>query len=492
MYRSVAIFVAVFALYFCKNRSILAQSVEPLPVIEFSATEFLIERPFTISVIIPQVENRPTIAFPDILGLTKQGTSTSATRTEVAGREVISQVVTQTYAAIRPGTLKVAPFAITVNGQTIRSAGTTLIIRTTTPPVSASALAAKIDKKSTLLITSVSQPSIFVGEGLRIDVAVYVAENYPYELHFDKLAPQVEAMARQLRPVNAWEENDNISELTPRPATYNGRRYIRYLLYQATFFPLSGQTTTTRTVHIPALRLMLTQSSVKPTVVTNASQPQSVTASEPLVLTSLPADVTVRPLPPHPLRERVSVGQFRLVDEVDRQRVVAGQSIRFDIRVEGRGQIAGIQAPTQTIPEHDRQAADLDVFPPTMQEQIGRANEQVSGYKRFRYFLIPKQKGVLTLANRFFWVYFDPQTGRYDTLRPQTVLSVINPGDNLDAGIVPADTVTTNGRGSVYSGLEQTDSTQQSINMPVLVRSLANVLIILMILGTLYVYARKT
>ena len=492
MYRSVAIFIAVLALYFCENRPVFAQTAEPSPVIEFSATEFLIERSFTISVIIPQAENRPTITFPDIPGLIKQGTSTSATRAEVNGREVVSQVITQTYAAIRPGTLKVAPFTITVNGQTVRSAGTTLTVRAITPPVSASVLAARVDRNSAMLITTVSQPSVFVGEGLHITVAVYVAENYPYELQFNKLAPQVEAMARQLRPVNAWEENDNISELTPHPTTYSGRPYIQYVLYRATFFPLNGQNASARTIHIPALRLTLTQSSTKPAVPASSSAPQSATTSEQLILSSLPVSVSLRPLPPHPLRERVSVGQFRLVDEVDRRQVVLGQSLRFDVRIEGRGQIAGIQTPTQTAHDPTRQAPDLEVFPPTMQEQISRTDEQVSGYKRFRYFLIPKQKGTLALANRFFWVYFDPQTARYDTLRPQTVLSVTNPGDSLTTGIVLTDTVTTNGRSSIYSGLEQTDSTRQSLNIPVLVRSLANVLIVLMILGTIYVYARKT
>ena len=489
MYRRLAIFIATLALYFCEDRRVFAQATEPLPVIEFSATDFLIERPFTLSVIIPQAESRPTIAFPDIPGLTKQGTSTSATRTEINGKEVISQVVTQTYAAIRPGVLKVAPFTLLINGQPVRSVGTTLTIRAITPPVSASALVAKVDRNSTLLVTAVSQPSVFVGEGVRISVAVYVAENYPYELHFDYLAPQVEAMARQLRPVNAWEENDNISELTPRHTTHNGRRYVQYTLYRSTFFPLSNQGMAARTIQLPALHLTLTQSSIKPVA---TSTPHSVTTSEPITLTSQPTTVSIRPLPPHPLREQVSVGQFRLVDVASQQRVVAGHSVQFDVRLEGRGHIAGIQAPTQVASDPGKQASDLAVFPPTMQEQIGRVDEQVSGYKRFRYFLIPKQKGLLALANRFSWVYFDPQTARYDTLRPQTVLSVTNPGDSLTVGIVPTDTVTTNGRTSIYSGLEQTDSTRQSINIPVLVRALANVLIVLMILGTIYVYARKT
>ena len=135
--------------------------------------------------------------------------------------------------------------------------------------------------------------------------------------------------------------------------------------------------------------------------------------------------------------------------------------------------------------------ANLDVFPPQAQAQITLSGGVVSGYKSFRYFLLPKQKGFIPLADQFFWVYFDPQTARYDTLRPQTVLRVGEAADSLANGIVLSDTLDQAGGSSIYAGLEQTNSSEQSVNWPVLARAFANVFIVIMILGTLFVFAKK-
>lgn len=492
------IFILILALYFYEIRPSFAQSADNSIVIELSATTFTIERPFTIAILVRDSEERPTVTFPTIPGLVKQGTSNSSTRSEISGREVVSQIVTQTYAATQPGIFRLPAFAVTINGQTIRSPGAQLIVKPSagspaTSSINSATASAKGNKRAAFLQTTVNRTRLYTGEGLHIRTAFYVAENYPYELRFDQLAQQVDALARQLRPVNAWEENDNISELRPRPALQNGQRYIEYPVYSATFFPLAMRNGLPRTIALPAVSLLVSRlNPATPQSATPASQSnRAVTTSgqpaDRVAFTSEPIQVLVQPLPPRSGQAgAVSVGSFRLVDEVDRSRVAVGQSVRYDVRLEGQGNIASIQAPQLIAPE-----ADLDVFPPQSQEQIGRSGDVVSGFKSFRYFLIPKQKGTLTLANRFFWVYFDPQTGRYDTLRPRAVLRVGEAADSAATGIVPSDTLEQAGRLSIYAGLEQTDSTRQSVNWPVLVRAIANVLIILMILGTLFVFARK-
>jgi hypothetical protein len=470
---------------------LLAQPAESSAVIELSAADFSIERPFTISVIIRDSENRPTLTFPDIPGLVRQGTSNSSTATEVGGREVVNQVVTQTYIATRPGTFRLAPFVITVNGMNIRSLGTRLVVRPSASAQTASAInRAKTDKQAAFLQTTVSQMSLYTGEGVHIGVSFFVLENYPYELRFDRLAEQVETLTRQLRPVNAWEENDNIIELKPHRIVYSGRKYLEYPLYSATFFPLAGRGGATRTITLPpvSLRVVRLSQAVAGGLVsqTAAAVGETSRQADAVTFTSQPIILNVRALPSGrgPVGP-VSVGTFRLVDEVDRNRVAEGQSVRYDIRIEGQGNIASIQAPRLVS------SPDVDVFPPQAQEQIGRTGNLVSGYKSFRYFLVPKQKGPLSLANRFFWAYFDPQSGRYDTLRPRTVLRVGEATDSLGTGIVPSDTLDQAGRPSLYAGLEQTDSTEQSVNWSALIRAIANVLIMIMILGTLFVFARK-
>lgn len=493
------VFIVFLVLYFYENGGLFAQSVDNPLVIDYSATDFLIERPFTISLIIHNSDTRPSVTFPDVPGLVKQGLSFSTTLTEVGGREVTNQLVVQTYLATRPGTIRIPPFTLSVNGQSVRSPGGVLTVRAVISPAEAAAAAAlvkaKNDKQAAFLQTSVSQTSLYTGEGLRIKLSFFVAENYPYELKFEQVEQQVAAIVRKLRPVNAWEESDNITELIPRPIVLNGRKYIEYRIFQATFFLLATRTGTAREINLPAIPWTVTRqltSGLAPTLPGSSSspanRPNAPSKAEVVTFLSEPVTIQVRPLP-RPAAAgtgQILVGTFRLVDDADRGRVSVGQSVQYDIRIEGRGNIAGIQPPQIEI-----SSPDVDVFPPQVQEQISRSDGEVSGFKSFRYFLIPKQKGDLALAERFFWVYFDPQSGQYDTLRPKTVLRVGEASDGSAVGIVPSDTLDGTGRPSIYAGLEQTDSTEQFINWPVLIRATANVLIVLMILGTLFVFSRK-
>ncbi len=494
-----AVFIVLLVLYFNEIGFVYAQSTDNPLVIDYSSTNILIERPFTITLLIRDSDTRPTVTFPDIPGLVKQGLSTSTTRSDVGGHEVVSQLIAQTYQATRPGPIRIAPFTLTVNGQSVRSPGTVLTVRAVVSPAEAAAAAAltrlKNDKQAAFLQTSVNQTSLYTGEGLHVRVSFFVADSYPYELKFEQLEQQVATIVRRLRPTNAWEENFNITEVNRRQTQINGRNYFEYRIYQATFFLLATNTGRDRQVVLPAVPLRLTRQLVNaPTAPGSASNPASQQSpteqkEETVTFVSQPVSVQVRSLPRLPglpTAGQTSVGSFRLVADVDHNRVAVGQSVRYDIRIEGQGNIAGIQPP-QALASN----AEMDVFPPQIQEQIDHTDNRVSGYKSFSYYLIPKQKGTLALAKRFFWVYFDPQSGQYDTLRPQTVLRVGEASDEPTVGIVPSDTLDGTGRPSIYAGLEQTDSSEQSINWPVLIRAAANVLIIVMILGTLFVFARK-
>ena len=495
------VFIVFLGLYFHTSGHISAQTTDNPLVIDYSATDFLIERQFTISLIIRDSDTRPTVTFPDIPGLVKQGISYSTTRSETGGQEVVSQFIVQTYLATRTGTIRIAPFTLTANGQSVRSPGLVLTVRAVVSPAEAAAAAAlvraKNDRQAAFLQTSVNQTSVYTGEGLRVRLSFFVADNYPYEIRFDELEQQVAAIVRKLRPVNAWEENENITELKPLETELNGRKYIEYRIYQATFFLLPTQIGIARKVTLPAIPLAVTRQLVNASVFTapaSSSNPAyrpnpTVPKAEKVTFLSQPITVQVRPLPllsASSAPGQIAVGTFRLVADIDRSQVAVGQSVQYDIRIEGRGNIAGIQPPQALA-----SSPEVDVFPPQVQDQIDRSDGQISGYKSFRYFLIPKQKGTLALAERFFWVYFDPQSGRYDTLRPQTVLRIGESSDDPAVGIVPSDTLDGTGHPSIYAGLEQTDSTEQFINWPVLIRAAANVLIIVMILGTLFVFARK-
>ena len=476
-----AIFGIFFVLFF-SSAPIFGQSADNLITIELSKPTFSLERPFTISVIIAHSETRPTLTFPDIPGFVKKGTSASVTTAETGGKTVTNQIITQNYQALAPGRYRLPPFTITVNGEVAQAGGIVLVVQ---PPATASLPASSTlptapPNGAAFLTLQTSKSRIYMGEGVGLTLSFFVADNYPYILDFKALNQQLQTITRKIRPANTWEENQPITELEPVPVLVGGKKFRQYRLYQSVFFPLSNQA-----LRLPAVSLWLAQT--RPVIGPPSSEPERVAFS------SKPVTVAVRPLPPHPLRGRVPVGQFRLEEELDRKTIGVGQSVRYRFAVVGEGNIAALPAPTPPV-----EGINLDVFPPQERQTLNRLADRVTGRKTFTYFIVPRQNGLFSLAKWFQWIYFDPQTARYDTLRAGLQLRAGGSGPTfvaraegpVSASGVEAATAVSAGN-SLYAGIENMDSTRQPTSGPGLIRAGANLLILLMLLGMIFVFFKK-
>lgn len=458
------------------------QSVENEITIELGTTNFPIERPFTISVIIPNSETRPSIDFPDITGFTKKGLSASVTPSEIGGKTITNQVITQNYQARAPGRFRVPPFSIQVNEEIIQSEGTILVVRpsaTATGPETLTAITPPPTGGAFLSLRA-SRSTIYEGESVALTLSFFVADTYPYQLQFTSLDKQLQAIVKKIHPANAWEENLNISELASVPVLVGGKKFREYRLYQSVFFPLSKQT-----LKLPAVSIWLGR---QPVIGPPTAKPET------LVLTSKPITVLVRQLPAHLLRGRVPVGSFRLEESLERRQVKVGQSVRYSFTITGEGNIATLPAPA-TLSD----TTNVDVFPPQERHTVTNTGSSITGRKTFTYFVVPHQNGVISLANRFQWIYFDPQTARYDTLRPRLALRVggkelagVVSSSSVDGSVTTSETGSAKSSGdSLYAGIEAMDSTSQPISIPALIRAIANVLIVMMLLGMIFVFLKK-
>lgn len=481
----VAIFRKFLVLFFCCATVAFGQSSDNVVTIELGQTNFPIERPFTISVIIANSETRTTVQFPDIAGFTKRGISTSVTPVEVGGKTLTNQVITQSYQARSPGRFQLQPFAITVNDETVRSAGAILLVQSsaTVPPMGNATgnIVGITPSGAAFLSLRPSRASIYAGEGVSLTLSFFVADNYPYELMFQALDKQLQGITKKIRPANSWEENQPINELKPVPVVIKGKKFREYRLVQSIFFPLSNQS-----LRLPAVSLQVGR---RPVIGPPPSQPEIVT------FTSKSIVVAVKSLPAHPMRGRVPVGTFQLEEGMERQHILAGKSVRYTFSVSGEGNVATLPAPVLL-----NEPAEADIFPPEEKHTLSHNGAKITGRKTFTYFIVPHQNGSIPLANRFQWIYFDPQTNRYDTLRPRVVLQV---GDNklpestkafmpVSASVVVGEGLPETAMGtSLYTGLEAMDSTRQPISVPVLIRAVANVLIMLMLVGMIFVFFRK-
>lgn len=473
------------------------QQKDNVITIELSPTTFSIERPFTISVVVQNSETRPVIAFPDIQGLTKRGTSTSIANTGADGETGLSQVIIQTYVATQPGTFRLPSFSITVNGATALSDGAVLMVRpgsvATFGGAGGASVSALTESGAAFLTLRSSKTSVFVGEGFALRLSLFVSDAYPFELRFDGVDAQLQTVLKQLRPTNTWEEDAGIQELKGQAVVVNNRKFMEYVIFQGVYFPLSGGP-----IHIPSVSLNLMRvRSATPASTTTTIPPTDV--SEPVAFQARPLAILARPLPPHPLQGQVAVGVYRLVESIDRTTVPSGKSTRYSIRIEGEGNIASLPAPlwsnmsstTNLSALSPATEAGIEMLPAGTNQEIDRTGEQISGSKTFSYFLVPRRGGNLALSTVFGFIFFNLQTARYDTLRSQVRLQV---GDMQPVGTLGLNTVwatQANAADALYVGLNQMDSTQKPLNLTVLTKAIANVLLVLMILGMIFVFLRK-
>ncbi|MEZ4900933.1 MAG: BatD family protein [Spirosomataceae bacterium] len=154
-----------------------------------------------------------------------------------------------------------------------------------------------------------------------------------------------------------------------------------------------------------------------------------------------------------------------------------GNSYRYDFKIIGEGNIQAIREPTFT------NNALFDVYPPDIENNIIRKKGQIAGEKTFRFQVIPKQNGTFDLSNLIFWVYFNPQKQMYDTLHSTMKLTI--KGENIQSTQLASSDAA-----SVYTGIENWDTTKLVVDYQAIIRNIANVLLIVMLIGMVFIFRK--
>jgi hypothetical protein len=135
--------------------------------------------------------------------------------------------------------------------------------------------------------------------------------------------------------------------------------------------------------------------------------------------TSRPLRILVKDLPEHPLKGKVSVGKFKLIEKVGSRTISINQGTAYEFGIQGEGNISYIQEPIQG------KSSLMDVYPPNSSQTIQRAGGRITGTRVFSYLVVPREIGSIPLSGSLFWVFFNTQTAAYDTLNPKTILKVV-------------------------------------------------------------------
>ncbi|HEY4650399.1 MAG TPA: BatD family protein, partial [Pontibacter sp.] len=191
-----------------------------------------------------------------------------------------------------------------------------------------------------------------------------------------------------------------------------------------------------------------------------------------------PREVRVKQLPPHPLRDAVPVGSYRLNEQLSRKTAEVNKSFTYLFQVEGEGNLAAIMPP---VPEGP---AGLDFYPPDVRQGVTRKAGRVIGSKSFTYTVLPREPGQFDLHNTLQLIYFDPVTARYDTLRPTLSIDVTGTRD-VDALVLSRDL------GPFYRIIENEDNTLVSLHQFDEIKRYTNMILILLLAVSGFVFIKR-
>lgn len=453
--------------------------------VKLGANEIGLNQYFTISVAIENDNIRQHTPFPDIDGFVKRGTSSSSSTSFINGKISSSHTITQNYQPTEKGTFTLRSFKMQVNDKEVSSAGLQINVGEPVQTRRRSAFDDPFDnffggannapteyidvKADAFLSLSTSKNEVYVGEGFTATLAFYVSESNRADMRFYDLGKQVTEIVKQIKPERCWEENFNIEQINGEPITLNGKQFTRYTIYQAAFFPLNVED-----ISFPAVNLDL----IKYKVAKNPSFFGQNRQEDFEKFRSQPKTVKVRELPPHPLRESVSVGQYQLREKLDKESLETGQSLNYSFDVVGVGNVSAITEPM--IPEDD----NFDFYAPNTRQSVNRANARISGNKSFNYYGIPNEPGEYKLGDYFSWVFFDPQTAKYDTLRSELTLNVT--GESRKNEYILSNDV-----GSFYDRINNEDNTLTSMDGMNWFKWLINGFIVMILGVTAWVIFKK-
>ncbi len=453
--------------------------------IEIGKKEVALNEPFTISIIVENDRIKNYDEFPDIQGFTKQAKSTSSSTNIINGKISSSQRIVQNYLPNMEGTYTLSPFEMTINGKIIYSQGAQIRVNPESKGSQRSDPFALdpfeeffgtnepqeyIDVKADVFFAlTTDKPEVYVGEGFIATLAYYEAETNRAQLQFYELNEQINNILKKIKPVNCWEENFEIENITGVPVTINGKRYKQYKLYQAALYPLNNES-----IVFPKIELNM----IKYKVAKNPTFFGQNRKGDIIQLTSQEKTVKVKELPPHPLKDKVAVGEYHLKEAINSRDLVTGTSFNYQFTIIGEGNISAINNPTANG------KGIFDFYPPNVRQDITRASNHVTGSKSFVYYGIPKEPGKYNLGEFIEWVFFNPRKQQYETLRSRFNVDVSGESKKNQ-------TIASSDMGSFYDIIELEDNVLTSRVPYGQMKIFANIIIFLMLALTFFILIRK-
>lgn len=263
----------------------------------------------------------------------------------------------------------------------------------------------KIDANSIFARASVNKSNPWQGEQIIVTYKIYT-----------QLPIRQFSIDKQPGNSGFWSEeltNSN-TQVKETSEIINGRRYSVYEIRRVALFPQKSGTLTIDPLDL-SVQVLVRQS--------NPYYPVQLVEHS---LHSPAVTVNVRPLPSSPDEFSNAVGSFSASGGLTADSVKAGDAVSYKITIPGSGNLALITTPTPQFPE------SFETYEQRIDPKINRSANGISGSRSFEWALIPREAGTFTIP-AYSFVYFDPATGRYNTVTIDAQTISVSPDENQAA-----------------------------------------------------------
>ncbi len=127
---------------------------------------------------------------------------------------------------------------------------------------------------------------------------------------------------------------------------------------------------------------------------------------------------------------------------------------------------------------------NIEFYAPSSVSNLKKTGNKISGNKAFSYFGIPNEPGNYDLKKFFNWIYFNPSTHKYDTLRSSLVINVTGESKRNEY-------ITSNDLGGFYDSIEMADNHLISRSTDDYLKMFVNIFILAMLVLTSIFIFRK-
>lgn len=389
---------------------------------------------FTISIIVNNGKLNTYSNFPEISGFIKYTTVSNANNAD--GKIIKPLIITQQYSPLKAGKFKINDFSMNINGRIIPKKGTNIFVKKIDNPIQEkntenqaknnneiSFTDENINLKEPFLILNHSKSTVFVREGFNVALLFCIPEGSKTSLKFYELGAQLTELIKKIKPENCAQEAISIDSIQQGITMHNGKRINYFKLYETSFYPINN-----KKIEFAALTLNMMNKK-------NSGKDEN-DKSNLITYNSKPFTIEVKNLPPHPLKDIVPVGNYKLIEAISTTKFKTGKSFNYVFTITGEGNMNQISKPRwQSSPY-------FEIFEPEVIKTYKKENNKIIGSCSFNYYVIPHEPGNFGLKNYFNYIYFNTFKEKYDTLHTNLIIQVhgdskrnmgvaLNDGDQL-------------------------------------------------------------